>query len=163
MTFRSSFLLVAILALAGCSTAAEAEEPTAAASADAVVSNDILERTILKGKVAVGETSKVAYEPDLYRQAQIDGVPYLAWEIVSPASAFDTATITVGVVGDFPGDPDVLVVDASFAVLGEARGTATELGDEATLTIDASKGAKFVLVRDMHWVAPMEFDITLAR
>lgn len=174
MTLRS-FALVAFSVLsfaAGCS--AETTESSGASSADVVAapSNDLLDRTILKGTVTVGETSKVAYQPDQYREAQIDGVPYLAWELIDAPATGGIQTkanrnagshLAIQVEGNFPGLPDVLLVDESFNLLAQTRGTSTDLGDTASLEVDAAPGKKFILVRDMDWVRPMDFEISVAR
>lgn len=169
MMNKSSFALLALLALAGCSAS---REETGSASADVVVANSLVDQTIVKGKITVGETAKVGYEP--YAQTEINGVPYLAWELVAPsaaatglktqASPFNTASITIGVVGDFPGEPDVVIVDESFGVLGTTKARSTGKGEEASIVIDTvEQTPKFVLVRDTIWVAPMDFEITVSQ
>ena len=177
MTYTSSLALVAFLALgslAGCS--ATSEEGPASDSSNVIVANsDLLDQTIMKGTLTVGETSKVAYSPDVYKETSINGVPYLAWELVAPtaeatsglktqSTPFDTATITIGVVGDFPGQPDVVIVDKNFTVLGATKGRSIGNSEEAQIVVDTTGNApKFVLVRDMIWVAPMDFEISVAK
>lgn len=170
MTSKSSFALVAFLALgtlAGCS--ATSEEASGSASSDVIAQENLLDQSIMKGKLTVGETTKVGYEP---YQTEIKGVPYLAWELVAPKTSglktqsgpFNTATITIGVVGDFPGEPDLVIVDQDFAVLGTTKARSTGTGEEASIVIDTlEQTPKFVLVRDMIWVAPMEFEITVSQ
>lgn len=166
--------LLAFSALTACSTASQ-DEASTSASAGVVVSDNLLDQTIMKGKLNVGETSKVAYEPELYKQSNINGVPYLAWELVAPAAPaqsglktqngpFNSATITIGVAGNFPGEPDVVIVDENFVVLGTTKARTTALGEEAgKIVVDATEGPKFVLVRDTIWVAPMDFEISVGQ
>lgn len=176
MKFSLAIVALSVLSFAaGCS--AESETAAAASPSEltekegAAPSNDLLEQTIVKGTITVGAKSKVAYEPELYKQTTIQGVPYLAWELVDAPAYGGIKTkangnrgqLAIDVEGNFPGSPDVLVVDESFNLLGQARGTATDLGDKASLTIDVSEGKKFVLVRDMDWVRPMDFEISVAQ
>lgn len=160
MTLRPIVLVaaVALFSLAGCS--AEATDTSASSTANVEAkSNDLVDQTIVKGSLTVGETSRVAYAGDEYEKKQINGVPYLAWEV---DGATDHLSITVE--GNFPSSPDVLLVDASFNLLGQTQGTASDLGDKATLEVARSlPGKKLVLVRDMEWVRPMDFEISVAQ
>jgi hypothetical protein len=157
MTFRTIALVaVSLLSLAGCS--AEASDSSASSTADVTVTkSNVLDRTIVKGTIAMGETSTVAYTGNEYALKQIDGVPYLAWEVNGAGDH-----LSVEVEGNFPSTPDVLLVDEGGSLLGQAHGTGTALGDKATLEVNATPGKKLILVRDMEWVRPMDFEISVA-
>ena len=55
------------------------------------------------------------------------------------------------------------MTDENFRVLAATRGTATETGDQASLVVANRPGKKLVLVRDMLWVKPMTFEISVGR
>ena len=161
MTLRSVALLaVALLSLAACSAEAADSSASSTSNVEAeknATPNALVDQTVVKGSLDVG-ISRVAYAGDEYEKKQINGVPYLAWEIDGVSDH-----LSIAVEGNFPSSPDVLLVDASFNLLGQAQGTATDLGDKATLEVNAKPGKKLVLVRDMEWVRPMDFEISVAR
>ncbi len=74
-----------------------------------------------------------------------------------------TAPLSINVTGDFPGAPRVIVTDENFRVLAGTRAVSTENGEEASLALNARPGKKLVLVRDMLWVKPMTFTVTVGR
>lgn len=162
MTHLRSVLFVAIAALAGCSArAASTADEAAADSSEApdVVTPDLAKQSIVKGELPVGETTAVAYEPNEYTQATIDGVPYLAWSLDTKA-----APLSIDVSGQFPGSPDVLVTDKDFHVLAKAEGHKLPDGTAATsLSVNVPAGQKLLLVRDKIWVIQMQFDISVAQ
>ena len=173
MTFRSYlFLAAAALSLGtGCAVNDVPAEDTEE-SADEL-NGGLRDITIIKGSMTEAGTITVAYEPAVYPGAR--PVPFLAVELPATEDAAattgealrpmngDAVPLTVDVAGDFPGSPRVLVTDENFRVLAATRGVATETGDQASLVVANRPGKKLVLVRDMLWVKPMTFEISVGR
>ena len=158
--------LVAAAALSGCSSEVQAEDT---ASADSNLTSTKLESlSIIRGTMKTGASLTVAYEPELY--GELDHLPFIAVELlpakasatpgIAPRTAAPGSQLTVRVAGKFPGKPRLLVVDGDFKLIGGSRGLQSGAGTAAAqVTITNSPGAKFVLVRDEGWVAPMQFEI----
>jgi voltage-gated potassium channel Kch len=163
------FLLVAAAALLTLSACSREPAEGAASSADELRLG--LERqTVIKGSVAEGASIKVAYQPELYEGTT--SLPFLGLALVRSGRAgaagadvrpldVRTAHLSIDVAGDFPGTPDVLVVDADFHVIASTKGVAIEGGAHASLDVASADDASFILVRDEGWVRPMEFDVTV--
>ncbi len=175
MTFRS-FLFLAAAAALSLGTGCAANDVPAEDTEESVdeLNGGLRQITIVKGSMTEAGTITVAYEPNAY--APTSYVPFLAVELTpaddAPAAATtgalrpmnaEAAPLTVAVAGDFPGSPRVLVTDENFRVLAATRGTATETGDQASLVVANRPGKKLVLVRDMLWVKPMTFEISVGR
>lgn len=180
MTFRSLLIAAtaAVLSLGtGCAASDDATSEETEVSADEL-NGGLRDITIVKGSMTEAGTITVAYEPHAY--APTRHVPFLAVELnpaeddapadpnATSAGALrpmngEAAPLTVSITGDFPGSPRVLVTDERFRVLAAARGVATETGDQASLVVANRPGKKLVLVRDMLWVKPMTFEVTVGR
>lgn len=169
------FLALASLVLAalavGCSAPSTSDDGAVASSdVTAAETPDALrDAAVMTGDVVVGQRSTVGYAPTDYLASDHDGDldtwerPYLAWKIDRRAlEAAGAPTLAVNVSGDFPGVPDVLVVDADFHVLASTRAQAENGLDVANLIVPNEGGEKLVLVRDKLWVLPMSFDITVS-
>jgi len=175
-----AFLFAATAAVLSLGTGCTASDDTSEDTEESVdeLNGGLRNITIVKGSMSETGTLTVAYEPHAYAPTRY--VPFLAVEL-NPAEEDERASdaeestgtlrpmngeampLTVNVAGDFPGSPRVLVTDENFRVLGSARGIPTERGDEATVVVTNRPGKKFVLVRDMLWVKPMTFDVTVGR
>jgi hypothetical protein len=172
MTFRPAFVAaaVALAAFASGCAASDASAEEVEESADELSTTTLRDITIVKGSMTEAGTITVAYEPSLYTPSR--HVPFLAVEL--PAEAVresanlrpmngPTAPLSVNVAGDFPGAPRVLVTDENFRVLAGTRAVSTENGEEASLALNTRPGKKLVLVRDMLWVKPMTFTVSVGR
>jgi len=175
MTFFRPIAYVAVAAavlsfLPGCAAHDTSEDTDS--SADELTSSSLRDVTIVSGAVAEGAEVTVAYQPDPYTTTK--RVPFLAVELVAaPLSAEATSDIrtmggenqplSVSIDGNFPGSPRVLVVDQDFHVLAATSGVTTETGDHAIVTVPNTPGNKFILVRDMRWVLPMNFQVRAVR
>lgn len=170
-------LVLAALAV-GCSTSPK--ETTTASSADMTMNDpdQLRDAAIVTGDVVVGQNATVGYFGGYNPAGDQDGnadtwqLPYLAWRITNGAApathAVGTQTrtssgaLSVNVTGNFPGNPDVLVVDSDYNVIASTRAHREHGIDVATLQVDDTPGEKLVLVRDKLWVLPMSFDISVA-
>ena len=176
MTFSRSLVLGAMLGLftfaSGCTADAMPADDTGE-SADEL-NGGLRNITVVKGSLTAEGTITVHYEPDLYASIRR---PFLAVEILppvtetpaeqagtlSPLNGRMDVPLSVDVAGEFPGAPRVLVTDENFNVIAGTRARTTESGAEASLDIVTNRGKKFVLVRDMLWVTPMSFEVTVGR
>ncbi len=178
-------LLAGVAGLSGCTVEGGGESAAAPESEDQEVVGEALKKvTVVRGKVRPGETLSVPYEPKdpAYRDIIATKTrPYLAIEIddspvdapSSPPAATPYTALqpqngrlalggrSVTVKGDFPGQPQVLVVDDTFRVVDATTATSTDGLQEAIVTVHPGK--RFVLVRDKLWVKPMTFDVTVGR
>jgi hypothetical protein len=160
---RSSVLVLAFTGLVGslvACTNAPVEAETTEVSADGLSSPPSLRsRTRLAKVVEVQAdgTSRVEYEPDA-DAAYLGDAP--AFEAV-PFRAAAGAPLDITVGGDFPSNAQVVVTDADFRVVGVST-TQSALDHEAASISVAAPGSGFVLVRDLRWVRPMQFDVRVA-
>ena len=180
MMSRSLFILVAAAALSfgtGCA-ASDAPFEDTEESADEL-NGGLRHITIMKGSMTETGSITVAYEPHPYESGPGRRVPFLAIELTSEEHASEDAPAAAGAVrptnretgaplavtveGDFPGAPRVLVTDENFRVLAATRGVQTELGAQASVVLPSHTGKKLVLVRDMLWVKPMTFEVSVVR
>lgn len=171
----------------GCG--AKGEDGAASASANVTAQEDpdhLRDVAVMSGDIVVGRSSTVGYFPGGYEAGDQDGdidaweLPYLAWRITTATTADAPAAATTGlktqtaprtngsplsvsISGNFPGLPEVLVVDSDFNVLASTRAHAEQGLDVATLKVDDTPGEKLVLVRDKLWVLPMSFDISVTQ
>jgi len=176
---RSLFILVAAALSVGTGCAAsDAPFEDTEESADEL-NGGLRHITIMKGSMSESGSITVAYEPNAY--APTRHVPFLAIELTpgeATARSEETGTVgggvrpmngqtgtelTINVAGDFPGSPRVLVTDENFRVLAATRGVPTEAGAQASVVLPNHTGKKLVLVRDMLWVTPMTFEVSVGR
>lgn len=169
--FSLRTLIAAGLTLAcvgACTTEAE-DHPVS--SEDDLSESALRSAVVLKGSVQAGESITLDYKPSAY-PGKPGVVPFLAVELLPPAESAaptalgpqsanisTTSTLDVKLEGDFPGTPRLLVVDENFRVLASARAAQIDGLEQISVTVDGH-GKKFVLVRDMLWVAPMNFQIS---
>lgn len=178
LRFSASIALVFAALAAGCSAS---PKETAAASAADMTTNDpdqLRDAAVVSGEVVVGQNATVGYFGGYNASGDQNGdidawqLPYLAWRITKTTAPATTglktqaggssAPLSVTVTGNFPGMPDVLVVDGDFNVLASTRALRQHGVNTATLQVDDTPGDKLVLVRDKLWVLPMSFDISVA-
>ncbi len=165
MSFRSSLLLVAAVALftalpACSSEPSDSSEPNEV-RADELNGRLTLEQaSLIVGTVEHGGSVTIAYEPGSHYLSDQNGyVPFLGVELM-PSTSEETEDLSIRVTGNFPSTPRVLVTDESFRVVAGSRAANVQQdGDHVTVTVPASTSRRFVLVRDQRWVEPMQFDI----
>ena len=174
---RALFILVAAaLSLGTGCAASDAPFEDTEESADEL-NGGLRHITIMKGSMTETGSITGAYEPNAY--ATTRHVPFLAIELtpgeataraeetvaggVRPMNGQAGSKLTINVEGDFPGSPRVLVTDENFRVLAATRGVATEAGARAPVVLPNHTGKKLVLVRDMLWVTPMTFEVSVGR
>ncbi len=162
-----ALVLLAVLSFTSGCAADEDEDEGPIAEAQDELRTSLEDVTILTAAMTEPGTLAVTYEPTLYAPSGWNTarsrVPYLAIELPPRASAAFLAPPTVKVTGDFPGSPDIVVTDASFRALTTTRGRQAVGGIEGKLPIVSSRGKKFVLVRDLLWVRPMTFHVTVGQ
>lgn len=154
LAFTSALFSVAT----GCSAPSADETP--AASTEELRASTLKDITVPKGQIGEDGSVRVAYLPsNAYPQGAT--APVRVFLGVKVPAAANGEARTVKVAGNFPGEPRVLVVDQDFVVHDAGTGVAGPAGVEATVTIPQSFGSAMVLVRDMAWVEPMEFDVSV--
>lgn len=161
MKTRAALLLAfsAVLFSAATGCASPSADETSVATEN--LSGDTLkDLTVSKGTVGAEGALRVAYLPS---NAYPEGAtaPRRVFLGIAVPAAPDGAEQTVRVAGNFPGQPDVLVVDQDFVIHDASVGTAAPDTVEARVTIPAGFGEAMILVRDLGWVEPMEFDVVL--
>lgn len=172
MTFlRPLSALAAVLVfttLPAC-TSETKEEPS---SAQNELANGLERLTVVSGEVAPGGSVKVGYAGgDAYAGIPTNILPYIGVKLVAGSKAGaggggirplanGNQQLSLDVAGDFPGRPDVLVVDSAFHVLAQTKGVRTPDGVHASLELASFDEGDLVLVQDPGWVQPMDFEVS---
>jgi hypothetical protein len=183
-------LLVAVGAL-GCAAPAD-QDPATEVGENAFTPFSLREQTALeRAKVLSGEGSVVvAYDPpgeELYARSvgrsrvryeavRLDPAPEssstgaeeptdltFATEDAFGNGAAPSAETAITVKGDFPTSARVIVTDDAFNVVARGWTNDAKGVGEAHVIVPPSSTPRFVLVRDLSWVKPMTFEVSVTR